>query len=512
MSSCVGAVANHDVTWFDPQVASKRVAIYARISVSTDESVSIARQVESARTYAKVKGWTVVAEHVDEGISATTKRPEERPGWRALLTSDAQFEAVVIWKIDRLARRTLDFLQANEALAERGAAIVAVEDHLDLTTKQGQAFATLLAVFGELEAAAISDRVKAARTYLVQNGRVVGGSVPYGWMSVDNPDGQGKVRAQDPERIEWVRGMAARALDGETIYSIAQWLTDERAPLPKATQGTRKHPGFNYITVERLLRSPVLAGMTPYQPGRGRNEKADPTAVVRDESGLPVIDESIAVLSVAEHRRLLSILDSRDSAQARPRASKNATSPFLSRLVKCAHCERTMHRGASSSGRETLKCPGCNQTLSTPQFKEYLIDRLLSERGNHYSIREDAEPVDVSDELVAVGAAIQDLLHQIGSADTKTARALFKQVEGLKERRDRLSGDQPPAAPRFRRAGPTVTTLWQAATTDDERRAVLAGQIESLRVSRGQRGGKRLDTSRIDLRWLPNPLFERQPD
>lgn len=485
----------------------KRVVIYARISVSTDESVSIARQIDLARTHAKAKGWAVVGEFQDEGISATSVPPEERPGWSALLASGLGFDTVIVWKIDRLARRTLDFLNATQAIAERGAGIVAVEDAIDMTTKQGEAFATLMAVFGQLEAGAISDRVRSARTHLIHAGRVVGGSVPYGWKSVKNPDGQGKVLAHDPERIEWVRGMATRALDGETIYSIAQWLTNEDAPLPQATQGRRKHAAFNYVTVERLLRSPVLAGMTPFQPGRGRNEKADPTAVVRHEDGLPVIDESLAILSVAEHRRLLAILDSRDSAQARPRASKNATSPLLSRLVTCAQCERTMHRGAAASGRETLKCPGCKQTLSTSQFKDYLIDRLLSERGDHYSLRQDDEPVDVSAELVAVEAAIQDLLHQIGSADTKAAKALFEQVEGLKERRARLRSNRPPTAPRFRRAGPTVTTQWEAASTDDERRAVLASQIESIRVSRGQRGGQRLDVGRIELEWRRNPLF-----
>lgn len=74
-------------------------------------------------------------------------------GWRALLDTEERFDAVIVWKIDRLARGVSDFLHADEALQTRGAALVAVEDPIDMITAQGRAFATVLAVFGELEAA-----------------------------------------------------------------------------------------------------------------------------------------------------------------------------------------------------------------------------------------------------------------------------------------------------------------------------------------------------------------------
>src|SRR5687767_9875679 len=109
-------------------MAPRPAAIYARLSVTTEESVSIERQLEAARSYAKARGWTVVVEAVDDGISATRHKPEGRPGWRSLLDSPEHFEAVIVWKVDRLARRVLDFLHADEALRERGAGIVCVED------------------------------------------------------------------------------------------------------------------------------------------------------------------------------------------------------------------------------------------------------------------------------------------------------------------------------------------------------------------------------------------------
>src|SRR5690606_12572525 len=104
----------------------RRVGVYARLSVSREESVSIDRQIESARQLAAARGWEVVLVEADEGVSATRNRPDQRRGWRAVLSSETQYDAVIVWKVDRLARSVLDFMNADAALQARGAAIVAV--------------------------------------------------------------------------------------------------------------------------------------------------------------------------------------------------------------------------------------------------------------------------------------------------------------------------------------------------------------------------------------------------
>ncbi len=66
-------------------MAKKRALVYSRISVLTEESVSTARQVKAARRWADARGWIVIGEYADEGVSATSNRPEDREGWKALL-------------------------------------------------------------------------------------------------------------------------------------------------------------------------------------------------------------------------------------------------------------------------------------------------------------------------------------------------------------------------------------------------------------------------------------------
>jgi len=353
--------------------------LYARLSVTKEESVSIARQLQSCRSYAQARGWEVVGEFVDDGVSATANRPEERKGWAALLNTNG-FDAVVIWKVDRLARRVLDFLHADEALQARGAGLVAVDDPIDMISPQGRAFAVMLAVFGEMEAEAMRARVRAARAQLLKVGRWPGGGIPYGYLSVPMPGGPGRLLAKDSERIHWISDIVAMALGGATVNTIAKWLTAEGAPVPgtRATDDT----AWSRQTVIGLLRNPVLAGMRPYNPGRSRKgTNVDPFAVVRDESGEPVVDSSLAVITLDDFTRLQDMLTTRDAPQARKKAERVATSPFLSRVVTCDDCGVYLCRG-SNDGKPVLSCPRCRQTMSRAGLDPYLVRRLLEERGD----------------------------------------------------------------------------------------------------------------------------------
>lgn len=360
----------------------RQCVLYARLSVTKEESVSIPRQLQSCRRYAEARGWEIAGEFVDDGVSATASRPEERNGWKALLATQG-YDAVVIWKVDRLARRVLDFLHADQALQERGVGLVAVEDPIDMTSPQGRAFAVMLAVFGEMEAEAIRARVRAAREQIIKDGRWPGGGIPYGYKSIPNPNGPGRVLAKDNDRIDWLSGAVLRVLRGETVNSVARWLTNSGAPLPsRREERASGSVSWNRQTVDGLLRNPIIAGMTPYNPGRAKGAKrADPFAVLRNEDGLPVINDTIAIISYEDFERLQRHLDTRKAPQAKKRSERQSTSSFLSRVIRCDECGVFLCRGTNQK-RPVLYCPKCRQTIGRMALDTYLIDRLLSERSD----------------------------------------------------------------------------------------------------------------------------------
>lgn len=484
----------------------KRAVIYARISVTTEESVSVERQIESAQKYAEARGWSVVGTFTDDGVSATKNRPEDRTGWRALLDSPTTFDVVIVWKVDRLARKVLDFLHADGDLQQRGAGLLAVEDPIDMTTPQGRAFATMLAVFAEMEAAAISARAMASRRHLLHNGRATGGAVPYGWKTVDNPDGPGVVLAQDPDRIEFVRGAAQRTLAGATIHSTTKWLDEVGAPLPRNSQGKRKRDGWRYRTVEQLLRNPVLAGMTPFNPGGAGQRRGDD--VVRGRDGLPVVAEDIAVMSVDDWRAMIDLLDNRERAKVQPRAAQigSRSSALLSRLVYCGDPRHgddmpRMHR-AKNDGREGYSCKGCHQQITS--FEPYVIEEFLRVAGPQVrwtkieEVREGGATL-----LPEIERRLDELDGLIRDAKTREQRAALQaQQATLLDERDRRRAETPVVSWRAEPAG-TFAAGWAAAESDAERRAVPTDAVERLVVRRGRPGRltRAKVLARLEFQW-----------
>ena len=80
----------------------KRAAIYVR--VSTDKQ-TIENRLRELRQIAERRGWQVVEEYHDAGISGAKGR-EDRPGLDKML-QDAQrrrFDVVMAWAIDRVGR------------------------------------------------------------------------------------------------------------------------------------------------------------------------------------------------------------------------------------------------------------------------------------------------------------------------------------------------------------------------------------------------------------------------
>ena len=84
-----------------PSNPAKKVALYARVSCANGQSPEM--QVAELREYAARRGWNVVGEYVDKGISGTK---ENRPELDCLWSDcrKGKVDAVVVYRYDRFAR------------------------------------------------------------------------------------------------------------------------------------------------------------------------------------------------------------------------------------------------------------------------------------------------------------------------------------------------------------------------------------------------------------------------
>jgi DNA invertase Pin-like site-specific DNA recombinase len=147
-----------------PKREIRRVAAYTRVSSGSQDT---AMQLADIRRLAELRGWEIVVT-VDEKASGAKLRPA-----RQKLIADAKvgaFDAVLVWKLDRWGRSTLDVLGTVTELDAAGVAFVSMHDQIDMTTAQGRLMVQLLAAFSEFERAQIRERVMAGLRHAKRSG------------------------------------------------------------------------------------------------------------------------------------------------------------------------------------------------------------------------------------------------------------------------------------------------------------------------------------------------------
>jgi DNA invertase Pin-like site-specific DNA recombinase len=150
----------------------KRAAIYVR--VSTDKQ-TIENQLRELRQIAERRGWEVVHEYRDAGISGAKSR-EARPGLDQML-KDAQrrqFDVVMAWAIDRLGRSLIDLLSTIQALEACGVDLYLDQQSIDTTTPAGRLMFQITGAFAEFERSIIRQRVLAGLKRAVEKGSILG--------------------------------------------------------------------------------------------------------------------------------------------------------------------------------------------------------------------------------------------------------------------------------------------------------------------------------------------------
>jgi DNA invertase Pin-like site-specific DNA recombinase len=146
----------------------KRAAIYVR--VSTDKQ-TVENQVRELRQIAERRGWQVVEEYQDAGISGFKGR-DQRPGLDRMLKDAGRrrFDVVMAWAIDRLGRSLIDLLGTVQALEACSVDLYLDQQAIDTTTPAGKLMFQVTGAFAEFERSMIRQRVTAGLKRAAETG------------------------------------------------------------------------------------------------------------------------------------------------------------------------------------------------------------------------------------------------------------------------------------------------------------------------------------------------------
>ena len=134
----------------------KRAAFYLRVSTVDQHPESQLRDLEAM---AQQRGFEIVQRYTDR-ITGTKAR---RPGLDQML-SDArrgQFDVVLVWASDRVARSVRHFLEVLDELNHLGIEFISFREQLDTGGPLGRAVVVIIGAIAELERSLIVERVRA---------------------------------------------------------------------------------------------------------------------------------------------------------------------------------------------------------------------------------------------------------------------------------------------------------------------------------------------------------------
>jgi DNA invertase Pin-like site-specific DNA recombinase len=99
-----------------------RAALYVRVSTANNGQ-DPTMQTRELREYCERRGWQILGEYVDVGISGAK---EKRPELERLMVDGhkRRFDAVEVWKFDRFARSVSHLLRALETFRSLGVEFV----------------------------------------------------------------------------------------------------------------------------------------------------------------------------------------------------------------------------------------------------------------------------------------------------------------------------------------------------------------------------------------------------
>jgi DNA invertase Pin-like site-specific DNA recombinase len=147
-----------------------KAAIYSRVSTA-DQSVEM--QMDELRAYCQRRGFDIVDEYIDRGMSGTR---ESRPSLNRLL-ADArrrQFDAVLVYRYDRFARSLPHLVNALGEFDALGIHFISLHEGVDTSTPSGRLVFGIFASIAEFERSLIKERVKSGQAAARRRGAKFG--------------------------------------------------------------------------------------------------------------------------------------------------------------------------------------------------------------------------------------------------------------------------------------------------------------------------------------------------
>src|SRR5699024_5222454 len=325
------------------QAQTKRVAIYTRVSTieQAEEGYSIDEQVKLLREWCDRNGHIIHQEYVDRGISG--RNISGRPAIQQLLydASQKEFDIVLVWKMNRLSRKSVDLLTIVDQLQRRNIAFRSYTEQYETETPSGVLQFQMMAAIAEFERANIAENVKMGMIARAKEGLWNGGQV-LGYTTVKEPSTNRKGEVSklyiNDEEAMIIRKIFDMYVNGHGYKAISNHLN-------KQGFRTKKNNPFSITAIKTIITNPVYAGYIRYNVRRDWSEKRR-NNINPDPIIVPGQHEAIISVEVWEQAKA-----NMKKRTGRPNRVHDGEVP-LAGLLRCPVCQAGMVIGRTTNRRK----------------------------------------------------------------------------------------------------------------------------------------------------------------
>lgn len=316
-----------------------KAVIYARYSSHNQREESIEGQLRECHDYAQKNGFVIIDEYIDRALSGKT---DNRPSFQRLIkdSEKKQFEAVLMYTLDRFARNRYDSAIYKAKLKKNGVRVVYVKQPMP-DTPEGIILESVLEGYAEYYSENLSRNIKRGMHENALNCIATGGAN----MILGYKVGADHRYEVDPPAAKIVQEIFQMYADGCSALQIINYCNN------KGYKTSRGNP-FNKNSLRVILKNEKYLGiykmMNVVIPG-----------------GMPqIIDKDL-------FDRVQAMLAHNAKARAKNKAKEDY---LLTTKLFCGHCGSLMvgESGTSHSGtvHHYYKCTKCKKDHSCDKKTE----------------------------------------------------------------------------------------------------------------------------------------------
>jgi len=410
------------------KAAPSRAALYLRVSTGrqSESDLSIPDQRRQGLAFCKARGWEVVVEFVDAGLSGTDdKRPELQRLLDMATTGGSPFDVVVVHSFSRFARDHFALEYHVRRLRKAGVRLVSTtqdlgDDPMSVMVRQ------VFALFDEYQSKENAKHVLRAMQENARQGFWNGAAAPYGYAIVAAEQRGAKTKkklAIDPVEAEVVRLIFRLIAEGDGtcgpmgVKAVASWLNAHG-------YRTRRGARWGIGPLHKLITSATYKGEHRFNRAVWKTKEEKPASEQVVVPVDPIID-AVAFDAIQAN------LKSRNPRATPPRV---VTGPILlTGIATCASCGGGMTLRTGKYGRyRYYTCGTCAQkgksackgrSIPMGKLDDIVIGRLADQLLTPERVgallrglmdRQTAKDADYANRLTALRAKLSDAEGRLG--------------------------------------------------------------------------------------------------